>query len=346
MRTVAISTAILGALSLWPAAARSMPCRGVTCPGEIGKEGSTGGSTSGGMASGDSCPSQTGPDCPHSCPKADPGTCPSSTEVTYLSLDDVPKTDLRATCDAHGKNCKVKLVGDLFVPAAGKDPAKKFPVVIYNHGSVNPGCDTCKHTPEPPCAIARTFVSEGYLVFMPHRRGYTPSTGVNQAGPLKDEAADVVDALKYLEKHQGKVADTTKVALVGHSLGGIASIYANETDFGQTAVVSIAGGSESWCGNPKLHDTLKAAVVAAKSPIYFLEPKDDVSTMPTIELSHDMGLVGDRFQAAIFGPVANDDDLAPIHCGSQAHVCFTKDSYQVGRWAPSVLEWLHRFGVK
>ena len=65
-------------------------------------------------------------------------------------------------------------------------------------------------------------------------------------------------------------------------------------------------------------------------PVSYQDP-----TGPTIELSHAMAEVGDRYQAAIFGPVANDDSLGTIHCGSEAHVCFTKDSYQVSRWAPS-----------
>jgi dienelactone hydrolase len=335
----------------WNRPARAMPCRFPVCPGEVGKEGPPTRNTPPPPA----CPSQDGADCPHSCPHATAGPCPAATLVTYVQIDKVDKsdpgatcdghgrcTDPRATCDVRGENCRVKLVGDLYVPAG----AKRAPAIIYNHGSVSPGCDTCDHTPGQPCAIAQYFVSQGYVVFMPHRRGYPPSTGKNQISSLEDESRDVVDAFKYLERHQSAAVDSKKIALLGHSLGGIASIYANEQDFGQVAAVSISGGSESWCGNDKLHARLKQAVNDAKTPIYFLEPKDDVSTAPTIELSHEMGLAGKRFQAAIFGPVANDDDLAPIHCGAQAHVCFTKDKFQVGRWAPSVLEYLQRFGVK
>jgi hypothetical protein len=66
--------------------------------------------------------------------------------VTYVQVDKVDKndpgatcdhrgncTDPRATCGAHGENCHVKLVGDLYIPSG----AKQAPAIIYNHGSVN-----------------------------------------------------------------------------------------------------------------------------------------------------------------------------------------------------------------
>lgn len=334
-----ISMFVVVISAAWTRPAGALPCRTPACNAEVGKDehGPRDDRPAGGT-----CPAQDGADCPHACPHATAGTCPAMTQVTYVEIDKANKSDPRATCNAKGESCHVKLVGDLYLPAK----AKHAPAIIYNHGSVNPGCDTCDHTPGQPCAIAAYFVSQGYVVFMPRRRGYPPSTGKNQLSSLEDESQDIIDAFKYLEKHQSAAVDSKKIALLGHSLGGIASIFANEQDFGQVATISIAGGSESWCGNDKLHARMKKAVLAAQTPIYFLEAKDDVSTQPTIELSHDMGLAGKRFQAAIFGPVANDDDLAPIHCGSQAHVCFTKDKFQVERWAPSVLEYVQRFGVK
>jgi hypothetical protein len=35
-----------------------------------------------------------------------------------------------------------------------------------------------------------------------------------------------------------------------------------------------------------------------------------------------------------------------LTCGADAHVCFAFDPDYVARWAPTVLAFMHRFGVK
>lgn len=120
--------------------------------------------------------------------------------------------------------------------------------------------------------------------------------------------------------------------------------------------MDIAGASESWDyfdaddGNNTPDEsasieTLKAAVRGANKPIFFFEPKNDVSLRPTVVLSKVAGDHSERYQAAIYGPVPPDPgerSIDPTH----AHGKFVTDPDQIQKWGPAVVEFLSRFGVK
>ena len=268
-----------------------------------------------------------------------------------------------ATCADSEKQCDIILRGNLWVPK----PSKKggYPVVIFNHGSVGcgDGQTTCAHAPGEACSLAAYFVSKGYAFFAPIRRGYSPSTGtyfsewndfIKSMVPVPDsalftmamqnEAFDVIDAVHFLQTPNNYGVDANRIAIIGHSLGGIVTLFTNENDLGQKTAVSIAGDSESWCGGGQtMRDALFNAVDHAKSPIYFFEPRNDVATNPTIELSHEAGLRHERYAASIFGEVVDSKTGDAFTCGKHAHVCFVVDENQVKRWGPSALAWLERW---
>jgi hypothetical protein len=78
----------------------------------------------------------------------------------------------------------------------------------------------------------------------------------------------------------------------------------------------------------------------ASKPIFFFEPKNDVSIRPTVVLSKVAGDHSERYQAAIYAPVPG------VRAGEEAHGKFVTDHDEVQKWGPAVIEFLSRFGVK
>ena len=295
-------------------------------------------------------------------------------QVIYEAAVTTP-FDLRA--DSSGL---VRLRGWLYYPAGR--PIKDARVIIYNHGH-----DKGRNE---PCAIASYFVSHGFVVFAPLRRGHsakTPdpepanwhrieSTGVhtddyvlecavtnclNQARcnfPLsctegllevdymRRQVIDVADEIEYIKSlpatsGPGRLADPTRIALLGHSFGGSLTLLANADVHGHAVAVSISGAELSWDQNPYWEEYLTPAVGDARRPMYFLQPKNGRSLGPTrvlsrVALNHEY-----RFQAAVFAnapwnPASENPEW------SQAHGNFITDLAQVESWGPSVIDFLRR----
>jgi PGAP1-like protein len=300
---------------------------------------------------------------------------------TYLLVTNPGPNDSRASYVCSAGKEEVKLQGWVFIPT-GTPPAGGFPVIIYNHGS--------EEDPGPKCSIARYFTGERrYIVFAPIRRGHSGSTGTyferwaddkaDQSCPgfcgadrnccvrywtvnyLKDQANDVKHAYNYIQNNYPKANDD-KMSLMGHSFGGIVTLFTNAMDLGQRAAVDIGGGSQSWVkldGEPfeYLQDEMGNAVDDAQRPVFFLQPKNDVDTDPTIELSHRAGRNGMRYQAAIFPKVPQslldpcpredpNDPTRTLSCEDVAHAQFVLDDDHVQSWGKTAVDFLDRFGGK
>lgn len=165
---------------------------------------------------------------------------------------------------------------------------------------------------------------------------------------LEDEGQfDVADGFAHLASRN--FVNPDNMAILGHSLGGIRVLAFNTHDFGQKAAVAISPGSESWClsdgaGNHTLWAELLGAVDAAKRPTYFLQPRNDVSLASGVELSHEAGLNRHQYETAIFPRVRVNG--VPMQFGDEAHGCFVVSQPSVDVWAPSMLDFLGRYGVK
>ncbi len=291
---------------------------------------------------------------------------------TYLSLDDASPDDPRAN-----GNHKVRLRGWVYIPD-GEPPAGGFPVIVFNHGS--------EDTPAPKCVLADVFVAEKrFVLFVPVRRGHTGSTGeyfedyaerrtdeiCAQLGGclpamrnefvrfytveyLRDQRQDVKDAILHVKAYP-KV-NPHRIAVMGHSFGGIVSLFFNMLSGDDTrAVVDISAGAQSWQGNAYLREQLAAAVGAAQRPVFFLQPGNDVSTLPTADLSNVAAHRNMRWQAAIFADVpqsliqpceVDPADPEEDSCADKAHAKFVTDPTQVAKWSPAVVDFLWRMGVK
>src|SRR5262249_11635152 len=213
------------------------------------------------------------PDAP---PGDESGCAVAGTVVSYLHLTTSDLTDTRCGA-ATGDSCTIDLEGFLFLPPAG---TTQRGAIVYNHGS--------EQKPGPKCTIAEYFVPQGYLVFVPHRRGHGRSTGVyfqdytggSTIDYLEMQIADVQAAYACVKALPAVGA--TKTGIMGHSFGGIMTLLTNTTSLGQPAVVDLCGDSESWT-NASFETALIDAVDNAKAPILFAQPANDVHTSPTIE---------------------------------------------------------------
>jgi dienelactone hydrolase len=289
--------------------------------------------------------------------------CPANPELrSYLKPAALPgDKDTRCDFDAKGKCTALDLKGFLYVPpaTAPKGPGG-YPILIYNHGS--------EQAPGMVCDIGTYFRNLGYVVFVPHRRGHGRSTGVYLDRYTKDFCSTRGDGgackMEYLHKQVDDVeaaiafartvpgVDAKNVALFGHSFGGIVTVFANAKDLGQRAAVDMAGGSQSWMGNPECAKQMAEAVRAGVAPTFFFEPLNDKSIGPTLELAKIAGETCHQYQAAIYAPVdVNDDgkvDLGDYQgdlgdgktVRDKAH---GKSTHQLDEWGPAVHEFISRY---
>jgi hypothetical protein len=284
---------------------------------------------------------------------------------TYSSQD-------QTLCDvnAAGVCINIDLKGWLYLPGGKSVSASGsgLPLVVFIHGS---STGFVSHMTE----MARYFTAHGFAFFVLHRRGHGDSTGTNldsppcpgctnlakhllELGYLSAQRFEVKKSISYLRTLKtgtgAALVNPSQVAFLGHSYGGIISLYANETDIGQKTAIDIAGASESW-GAYDAEDgsntpdssisilQLEAVVSQHITPMMFLQPLNDCSTRPTVVLSKVIGDQNRRYDATLF-PNVPVSPTTTTPC-EDAHIGFVTLHAQVYSWGPVVNEWLHRQGV-
>ena len=202
------------------------------------------------------------------------------------------------------------LHGTLFKPA-GDGP---FPAVLYNHGGGG-------RVPEGPDAVTRFFTANGYVFFMPHRRGHGRSAGLGTdlAGMTRDARAagrpigkefvrlheteqldDQLAALEYMA--QLPYVDKSRIIIAGCSAGGIQTILSAERGTRARVGISFAGAAVSWKEMPELQQRLRTAARGAKVPLFILQAENDVDTTPGRELGAELARAGKPHQMKIYPP--------------------------------------------
>jgi dienelactone hydrolase len=241
--------------------------------------------------------------------------------VTYYAPDALPtgKHDSRCTLDDKGKCKKLALKGYIYVPPASVKDDGPYPLLVYNHGS--------EEHPGLKCAEGEFFAKLGYVVVVPHRRGHGEgddrSTGkyltqycADNDGPckmkyLRMQLDDVKKAIGFAKGYKvdgKKVVDAKRIALMGHSFGGIVTMFLNQQDVGQQAAVNLSGASQSWEGSEDARNEMKIAAREALKPVYYLEPLNDHSIEPTFYLAEVAGKACRVYQTAIFPTMDSNTD--------------------------------------
>ncbi|MEO8874580.1 MAG: alpha/beta fold hydrolase [Polyangiaceae bacterium] len=186
--------------------------------------------------------------------------------------------------------------------------AGPFPTIVFNHGS--------EKQPGTKYDQAQFFVSHGFALFVPHRRGQGSSSDVAPyLGDLLDGGAQdstvIVDALgAQTDDVMAAVAyaatlpyaDPKRIAVVGCSFGGIEALLAAERGTGIVAAVDFAGAAPTWKTNVPLQDRMKVAARNAKVPVFFIQARNDFDLLPSRILSEEMTTAGKPERVKIYPP--------------------------------------------
>ena len=294
------------------------------------------------------------------------GSPPCAIELSYDGPRFAdPSTTDHSLCDqaqlpAH---CFINLRAWLYLPGGRSiaDSKPNLPLMIYVHGSTAPG--------RVPMArdMAFFFASHGFAFLVIQRRGHGDSTGRNIDAPvcngctqtqydlaqldnLDRQAYEVKRAISSMLKRRTggmPLIAPGKVAVMGHSLGGIIALYANTQQLGQRTVIDVAGASKSWDtydaednvidGHGPSIEALKQVVALHQTPPMFMEPTNDCSTVPTGAFSEVVADQNEVYDATLFPDVPGTGGDCDI-----AHVNFILTPGEVGQWGPAVKVWTDR----
>jgi carboxymethylenebutenolidase len=206
----------------------------------------------------------------------------------------------------------LRLKGLLWKPKG----VKKFPAVLYNHGS----------EPRPQrygSTLAPEVVSRGYAFFLPCRRGQGLSKGqgkyildeldsAEKNGGASARAAlliqrhettqlqDQLAALRFLLAEPG--IDTSRIVVAGVSFGGIQSMVIAQHKTNIKAVLNFAGGAMNWEKSPAVASWLKGVAAHATVPVYLIQAENDYSTRPSLELAEVLKKQNKVYKMKIYPP--------------------------------------------
>jgi carboxymethylenebutenolidase len=211
---------------------------------------------------------------------------------------------------------------------AGPGP---FPAVLFNHGS---GGADAAHTAGMPITeaaekLAPLFLKHGYAFLYLFRRGQGLSA--DQAPFMQDllqreedahgkearqhlhfilvtgdQLDDVAAALSFLKTKPG--IDAKRIAIAGHSFGGVLTLLTAERDTSVRAEVTFAAVANSWQRSPELRERLLAAVRKTSAPIMLIHAANDYDTTPGTALAAELDRLHKPHLLKIYPPVGQSTD--------------------------------------
>jgi dienelactone hydrolase len=160
-----------------------------------------------------------------------------------------------------------------------------FPTLIFHHGAVS-------HPPYDPKAVVQWFVSRGWAVIAPSRRGYGGSEGWDDEGPPTrcsqailegaDRALGDIEAVTPALIAQPFV-DRSRIAVGGQGRGGLLSVAWSGKHPEVRAVVNFVGGwaNTSTCRQGvAINQTLLNRGISWGHPSLWLYSDKDSSYLP------------------------------------------------------------------
>jgi dienelactone hydrolase len=224
----------------------------------------------------------------HPYPTPSPTPCPGIRECT-AEENDTPK-QLHVAFPGPEN---MTLHGHLYVPGVSTQAElaavrKKYPVMIYNHGS--------EADPKGVPYLAKLYLDHGFVFFAPdrHGQGLSKDAGpyivdLQHAAPNPQASADlhdlynkdVIAAVKWIKEQP--YTNVEHIAMTGISYGGIQTLLTAEKDPGIRAYLPFAPGAESW-GSAPIQNKLTRAVRNEKAPMFLIQAEGDYNLGPSLTL--------------------------------------------------------------
>ena len=235
-----------------------------------------------------------------------------------------------------------------FWKPAGPGP---FPAVLFNHGS---GADDPQHTAgrtiaEAASDLAPIFLKHGYAFFYLCRRGQGLSAdqGPFMQDLLKQAEAKGADARKQLHYQlitgsqlddalagltflkAAPDVDPKRIAIVGHSFGGMLTLLSGDHDSTIRAEVAFAAGADSWRAAQELRDRTLAAVGKTAAPVMLVYAANDYDTTPGKDISAELDRLHKSHLLKIYPVIGktSDDGHSLLYLG-------------ISEWEPDVFQFL------
>jgi carboxymethylenebutenolidase len=214
-----------------------------------------------------------------------------------------------------------------FWKPAGPGP---FPAILFNHGS---GGDDAQHTANRTMAeaasdLAPVFLRHGYAFLYVCRRGQGLSA---DQGPfaqdlLKQAEAKGADARRQLHYQlitgsqlddalvglaflkTARDVDPKRIAIVGHSFGGMLTLLSGDHNQAIRAEVAFAAGANSWKASPELRDRILAAVRKTAAPIMLVYAANDFDTTPGKDIAAELDRLHKSHVLKIYPAIGKTSD--------------------------------------
>src|SRR5262249_7946174 len=121
-----------------------------------------------------------------------------------------------------------------------------------------------------------------------------------------DHLDDVMAGLSFLKN--APAIDAKRIAIAGHSFGGLPTLLAAERDNTVRAAVPLAAAANSWTRSSELRDRLLGAVDKTTAPIMLIQATNDYSTAPSYALADDLERLHKPHLLKIYPPVGKNSD--------------------------------------